>query len=141
MRAALPTEWMGRNPQPTMGGQDSRQEGYAALTGRGVVDDDVIPTAIVIKNIPFSVPKETLLGIMVRLPLAALSIFADDRDSQEDLQLPPPFAFNYHFDAGQFRGLAFANFRGADEAALTVTALNGFDLQVGLPSLLAPLWY
>lgn len=68
MRAALPTEWMGRNQQPLMGGQDARQEGYAALTGRSVVDDDVIPTAIVIKNIPFSVPKETLLGIMVRLP-------------------------------------------------------------------------
>lgn len=26
-----------------------------------------IPTAIVIKNIPFQIPKETLLGVMVRL--------------------------------------------------------------------------
>lgn len=25
-----------------------------------------IPTAIVIKNIPFQIPKETLLGVMVR---------------------------------------------------------------------------
>lgn len=48
----------------------------------------------------------------------------------EDLRLPPPFAFNYHFDNGQFRGLAFANFRAAGDAALTVSALNGFDLQV-----------
>lgn len=47
----------------------------------------------------------------------------------EDLRLPPPFAFNYHYDQGQFRGLAFANFRHAADAALTVSALNGFDLQ------------
>lgn len=29
-------------------------------------DDDVIPTAIVIKNIPFNVKRETLLDIIVR---------------------------------------------------------------------------
>ena len=95
-----------------------------------VLQDDVIPTAIVIKNIPFNVPKEFLLSVM------------------EDLRLPPPFAFNYHFDNNQFRGnaspspsslcvltrsmgtgLAFANFRSPADAALTVSALNGFDLQ------------
>lgn len=43
--------------------------------------------------------------------------------------MPPPFAFNYHFDGGQFRGLAFANFRHPADAALAVTALNGYDLQ------------
>lgn len=54
----------------------------------------------------------------------------------EDLRLPPPFAFNYHFENAQFRGLAFANFRSAADAALTVSALNGFDLQVSSDSLI-----
>lgn len=30
-------------------------------------DDEVIPTAIVIKNIPFNVKRETLLDIIVRI--------------------------------------------------------------------------
>lgn len=83
---------------------------YASL--RPALPEEVIPTAIVIKNIPFTVPKEMLLSVM------------------EELRLPPPVAFNYHFDNAQFRGLAFANFRSPAEAALTVSALNGFDLQV-----------
>ena len=33
-----------------------------------LVDDEVIPTAIVIKNIPFAVQKETLLAIIVSRP-------------------------------------------------------------------------
>ncbi|PVG03036.1 hypothetical protein CPB86DRAFT_772366 [Serendipita vermifera] len=79
-------------------------------TGAG--DDEIIPTAIVIKNIPFNVKRETLLDI-----IASLSI-------------PTPYAFNYHLDpAGQFRGLAFANFRVAADADAVVVALNGFDVQ------------
>ncbi|KAI0637249.1 hypothetical protein C8Q77DRAFT_1216009 [Trametes polyzona] len=75
-------------------------------------DDEVIPTAIVIKNIPFNVKRETLLDI-----IASLSI-------------PTPYAFNYHLDqSGQFRGLAFANFRQAADADAVVAALNGFDVQ------------
>lgn len=35
-------------------------------------DDDIIPTAIVIKNIPFSVKRETLLEIIVRLSILAV---------------------------------------------------------------------
>ncbi|KAG8833404.1 hypothetical protein FRC17_010730 [Serendipita sp. 399] len=78
----------------------------------GGSDDDIIPTAIVIKNIPFNVKRETLLDI-----IASLSI-------------PTPYAFNYHLDtAGQFRGLAFANFRVAADADAVVAALNGFDVQ------------
>ena len=34
-----------------------------------LVDDEVIPTAIVIKNIPFAVQKETLLAIIVSITL------------------------------------------------------------------------
>jgi hypothetical protein len=36
-------------------------------------DDEVIPTAIVIKNIPFNVKRETLLDIIVGLPSPLLS--------------------------------------------------------------------
>ncbi|KAJ3775602.1 RRM/R3H domain-containing protein [Lentinula raphanica] len=75
-------------------------------------DDEIIPTAIVIKNILFNVKRETLLDI-----IASLSI-------------PTPYAFNYHLDQqGAFRGLAFANFRQAADADAVVAALNGFDVQ------------
>jgi hypothetical protein len=36
----------------------------------GNPEEDIIPTAIVIKNIPFSVKRETLLDIIVRVNLA-----------------------------------------------------------------------
>ncbi|KTB18896.1 RNA-binding protein PIN4 [Nakaseomyces glabratus] len=48
-------------------------------------DDDIIPTAIVIKNIPFALKREQLLDFMT------------------SLDLPLPYAFNYHFDNGTFR--------------------------------------
>ncbi|KAG8863781.1 hypothetical protein FRB96_007618 [Tulasnella sp. 330] len=75
-------------------------------------DDEIIPTAIVIKNIPFTVRRETLLDIIA------------------SLNIPTPYAFNYHIDGqGQFRGLAFANFRMPQDADAVVAALNGFDVQ------------
>ncbi|KAJ3710088.1 hypothetical protein C8R42DRAFT_699871 [Lentinula raphanica] len=77
-------------------------------------DDKIIPTAIIIKNIPFNVKREALLDI-----IASLSI-------------PTPYAFNYHLDQqGAFHGLAFANFRQAADADAdaVVAALNGFDVQ------------
>ena len=49
---------------------------------------------------------------------------------QASLAIPTPYAFNYHLDqSGQFRGLAFANFRQAADADAVVAALNGFDVQ------------
>ncbi|GAA5962786.1 hypothetical protein JCM3765_001517 [Sporobolomyces pararoseus] len=85
-------------------------------------DDEIIETAIVIKSIPFSCPKDQLLSLM------------------SSLQLPAPLAFNYHYDLSlnpspqpqeprqdQFRGLAFANFRNGEEARIVVCALNGFE--------------
>jgi R3H domain len=46
------------------------------------------------------------------------------------LSIPTPYAFNYHLDqSGQFRGLAFANFRASSDADAVVVALNGFDVQ------------
>ncbi|KAI7823158.1 hypothetical protein BX661DRAFT_172904 [Kickxella alabastrina] len=39
-----------------------------------------------------------------------------------------PYAFNYHFDNGVFRGLAFGNFRTPEEAARVIIGLNGVSL-------------
>lgn len=89
-----------------IGGSQLRQEQYATDP-----DDELIPTAIVIKNIPFAVKKEQLVDIMTQLGL------------------PLPYAFNYHFDNGVFRGLAFANFTSADETAQVIRELNHFELQ------------
>lgn len=74
-------------------------------------EEELIPTAIVIKNIPFAVKKEQLVQLMT------------------DINLPLPYAFNYHFDNGVFRGLAFANFTTADETGTVIDLLNGFELQ------------
>ena len=54
---------------------------------------------------------------------------------QDSLNLAPPYAFNYHYDApvaGQppvFRGLAFANFKTPAETAAALAALNGYEIQ------------
>lgn len=74
------------------------------------VDDDLIPTAIVIKNIPFAVKKETLTEFMA------------------NLGLPLPYAFNYHFDSGVFRGLAFANYTTPEETAVVIQRMNHQDI-------------
>ncbi len=71
---------------------------------------DLIPTAIVIKNIPFNVRKEFLASVMI------------------DMHLPQPYAFNYHFDQGVFRGLAFANFQSSADTALVIERMNGLDI-------------
>jgi RNA recognition motif-containing protein len=47
---------------------------------------------------------------------------------QSSLGAPLPYAFNYHYENNQFRGLAFANFRQPFEADSVVAALNGYDL-------------
>ena len=73
-------------------------------------DDELIPTAIAIKNIPFAVKKERLVQLMV------------------DMNLPLPYAFRYQFDNGVFRGLAFANFTSPQETEQVIQALNHMDL-------------
>lgn len=129
-RSGLPTQWMDNpgaapdnrslSPQnnsdfssgggsPPMG---NFQPPIAPGTPSQLADDEIIPTAIVIKNIPFNVKRETLLDIIT------------------SLSIPTPYAFNYHLDQqGSFRGLAFANFRQAIDADAVVAALNGFDVQ------------
>jgi len=47
---------------------------------------------------------------------------------QNSLDIPQPYAFNYHFDNGVFRGLAFANYRNPQETEAVVQALNGLEL-------------
>ena len=73
-------------------------------------DEELIPTAIVIKNIPFAIKREQLVEIMT------------------NMGLPLPYAFNYHFDNGVFRGLAFANFTNPEETAAVIDAMNHFEL-------------
>ena len=95
-------------------------------------EDEIIPTAIVIKNIPFNVKRETLLDIIVcsLSPFSVLLFFFINYFTQTSLSIPTPYAFNYHLDqSGSFRGLAFANFRQASDADAVVAALNGFDVQ------------
>jgi hypothetical protein len=85
-----------------------------------------ISNAIVIKNIPFGVKIEQLKRLM------------------EDLKLPTPYAFNYHFDKENlFRGLAFANFHHDWEATEVIQVLNGYKvddraLRVELKIMLKP---
>jgi RNA recognition motif-containing protein len=73
-------------------------------------DEQLIPTAIVIKNIPFAVRKEMLLDLMI------------------SMRLPTPYAFNYHFDQGVFRGLAFANFSTAEETRAVIQHMDGLEV-------------
>jgi len=97
--------------------------------GQGA-EDEIIPTAIVIKNIPFNVKRETLLDIIVCPLLLSTPFSRSSSPKQASLAIPTPYAFNYHLDqSGSFRGLAFANFRQASDADAVVAALNGFDVQ------------
>jgi len=73
-------------------------------------EDDIIPTAIVIKNIPFAMKRDQLIAII------------------DELKLPQPYALNYHFENGAFRGLAFANFRAPAEADAVVNGLEAHDV-------------
>ncbi|KAG5645047.1 hypothetical protein DXG03_007226 [Asterophora parasitica] len=129
IRSALPTQWLDNNSSDSRSLSPHNNSDFSSAGGSPPPmghlnpplapstpsqnpDDEVIPTAIVIKNIPFNVKRETLLDI-----IASLSI-------------PTPYAFNYHLDQqGSFRGLAFANFRQAADADAVVVALNGFDVQ------------
>ncbi|KAH9822767.1 RNA-binding post-transcriptional regulator cip2-like [Teratosphaeria destructans] len=110
-RTGLPGGWMDQGmpgqlqfPGGGLGGYGVRQDMHSEP------DEELIPTAIVIKNIPFAIKKEQLVAIMT------------------DMGLPLPYAFNYHFDNGVFRGLAFANFTNPEETATVIEAMNHFEL-------------
>ncbi|GKZ22085.1 hypothetical protein AbraIFM66951_008824 [Aspergillus brasiliensis] len=116
-RAGLPTTWLDQQPGipspfSNLGPGPLQNSAMRPETsGPSEADDELIPTAIVIKNIPFAVKKEQLVQLMT------------------ELNLPLPYAFNYHFDNGVFRGLAFANFTSAEETATVIEVLNHFELQ------------
>ncbi|CAJ2512121.1 Uu.00g077460.m01.CDS01 [Anthostomella pinea] len=129
-RAALPTNWTDQggmglpsmpqhfDPNMSMNGNDNDLSGMAgaAADSRGMMttpgsdSDQLIPTAIVIKNIQFQCRKEILQGLMA------------------SMNLPQPYAFNYHFDKGVFRGLAFANFSTAEDTAIVIQKMNGLEV-------------
>ncbi|KAF7359410.1 R3h domain [Mycena sanguinolenta] len=125
LRNPLPTQWLDNSDNRSLSPHNNSdfssaggspppnvQSPPVAASPSQNIDDEVIPTAIVIKNIPFNVKRETLLDIIA------------------SLAIPTPYAFNYHLDQqGSFRGLAFANFRQAADADAVVAALNGFDVQ------------
>ncbi|KAI1815657.1 hypothetical protein GGS20DRAFT_314662 [Poronia punctata] len=127
-RAALPSAWTDQNsvglpPMPqmfeqgmAMNGSDHDLAGMAA-DSRGMMStpasgdsEQLIPTAIVIKNIQFQCRKEILQGLMA------------------SMNLPQPYAFNYHFDKGVFRGLAFANFSTPEDTAIVIQKMNGMEV-------------
>ncbi|KAL8720647.1 MAG: hypothetical protein Q9225_002517 [Loekoesia sp. 1 TL-2023] len=115
-RSALPPTWLDQQHMHnggTYGGLGPSPLGMSQIRPDqfGEQDEELIPTAIVIKNIPFAVKKEQLVDLMTQM------------------NLPLPYAFNYHFDNGVFRGLAFANFTSADETATVIEHLNHFELQ------------
>ncbi|KAJ4367164.1 Peptidyl-prolyl cis-trans isomerase pin4 [Neocucurbitaria cava] len=114
-RSALPSGWMDPSSQglPSFALPSLSNGSLSSMQNSSYghdVDEELIPTAIVIKNIPFAVKKEQLVQLMT------------------DLRLPLPYAFNYHFDNGVFRGLAFANFTTADETAAVIESMNHFEL-------------
>lgn len=129
LRSALPSQWLDSSPPDARSLSPQNNSDFSSAGGSPPLghlstpsippvvpaqnsEDEIIPTAIVIKNIPFNVKRETLLEL-----IASLSI-------------PTPYAFNYHLDQqGAFRGLAFANFRQSADADAVVAALNGFDVQ------------
>ncbi|KAL8834858.1 MAG: hypothetical protein Q9170_003558 [Blastenia crenularia] len=115
-RSALPPTWLDQqhmqNGGTYGGGLGPSPLGMSQLRPDQFDEqEELIPTAIVIKNIPFAVKKEQLVDLMTQM------------------NLPLPYAFNYHFDNGVFRGLAFANFTSADETAAVIEHLNHFELQ------------
>ncbi|KAL8846712.1 MAG: hypothetical protein Q9221_008216 [Calogaya cf. arnoldii] len=113
-RSALPPTWLDQQQMNNGGTYGQLGPSPLGMSHRpdqfGEQDEDLIPTAIVIKNIPFAVKKEQLVALMT------------------DMNLPLPYAFNYHFDNGVFRGLAFANFTTSEETQIVIEHMNHFEL-------------
>ncbi|GKT97430.1 R3H domain-containing protein [Colletotrichum tofieldiae] len=118
-RAALPTNWtdqgLGMHGSYGSGLNNGmsnglRYDGQGDMRPSSQTEEQLIPTAIVIKNIPFAVRKETLAAVML------------------EMHLPQPYAFNYHFDNGVFRGLAFANFQSPEDTKIVIDAMNGMEV-------------
>ncbi|CAD6505796.1 BgTH12-01283 [Blumeria graminis f. sp. triticale] len=119
-RPCLPNGWMEQpatntginnyHPQPQFSQPSFHQIQRRSSPNSASDSEELIPTALVIKNIPFAVKKEQILQLMT------------------DMTLPLPYAFNYHFDQGVFRGLAFANFSSPEETKIVIEHMNSMDL-------------
>ncbi|KAK8133480.1 R3H domain-containing protein [Apiospora sp. TS-2023a] len=122
-RAALPTNWTDQQAPQHMHSMNQMYDGNMSMndsdmdladrvltTPASGDSEQLIPTAIVIKNIQFQCRKEMLQGIMATM------------------NLPQPYAFNYHFDKGVFRGLAFANFSTPEDTAIVIQKMNGMEV-------------
>jgi hypothetical protein len=72
--------------------------------------DEIIPTAIVIKSIPFDLRQEELESIMTTTGMTF------------------PHALNYHFVRDEFKGVAFANFTDVDEAWAAIVTLHRLEV-------------
>ncbi|OBT94366.2 hypothetical protein VE01_07675 [Pseudogymnoascus verrucosus] len=115
LQTQQPMQGMPNGHQPSMYhasqlAQPQRQDRQGSST-EDSASEELIPTAIVIKNIPFAIKREQLTDVM------------------SEMHLPLPYAFNYHFDNGVFRGLAFANFSSPEETAAVIDAMNHMELQ------------
>jgi hypothetical protein len=73
--------------------------------------DEIIPTAIVIKNIPFDLRQEELEAIMKTTGMTF------------------PHALNYNFVRDEFKGVAFANFADVGEAWAAIVTLHGMEVK------------
>lgn len=70
-------------------------------------DEEIIPTAVIIKNIPLHWEPGRLLQLM------------------SQMELPPPIALNYLYNnLDIFRGMAFASFASSDNTRQVVQELN-----------------
>ncbi|KFY09087.1 hypothetical protein V492_05631, partial [Pseudogymnoascus sp. VKM F-4246] len=115
LQTQQPMQGMPNGHQPSMyhgtqSAQPQRQDRQGSST-EDSASEELIPTAIVIKNIPFAIKREQLTDVM------------------SEMHLPLPYAFNYHFDNGVFRGLAFANFSSPEETSVVIDAMNHMELQ------------
>jgi hypothetical protein len=108
LQAPQPLHTIPNGHSPSLYHQPQQQERQGSADDN---NEELIPTAIVIKNIPFAIKREQLTDVM------------------SEMHLPLPYAFNYHFDHGVFRGLAFANFSSPEETAIVIEAMNHMELQ------------
>jgi len=95
--------------------QDKADTTFSGLQRAPKVSIDAVDeptlTAIMIKNIPINFRKNALLALI------------------RNLNLPEPHLINYSDEMGGFKGLVFAEFLTAHEAALAVEGINGLKIQ------------
>jgi hypothetical protein len=102
-----------RNPRVNRGQPKKDPMMFQDENGRWLDQDgdEIIPTAIVIKSIPFDLRQEELESIMA------------------ETRMTFPHALNYHFVRDEFKGVAFANFTDVGEAWAAIVTLHGMEVR------------